>query len=101
MTSDYPIAKSETLSLLNEVGSFEFLLSLIIWYELLTEVNIVSKNFQNPNMQLDVLSNMLKGLIVFLEKYRDNGFEKAMETAKQLAIAIEIEPTFNEVRYRK
>ncbi|KAF0748928.1 zinc finger MYM-type protein 1-like [Aphis craccivora] len=100
-TSDDPITKSEALSLLNEVGSFEFLLSLIIWYELLTEVNIVSKNFQNPNMQLDVSTNMLKGLIVFLEKYRDNRFEKAMETAKQLAISIEIEPTFNEVRYRK
>ncbi|KAL4152830.1 hypothetical protein QTP88_000663 [Uroleucon formosanum] len=100
-TSDDPITKSEALSLLNEVGSFEFLLCLIIWYELLTEVNIVSKNFQNPNMQLDVSTNMLKGLIVFLEKYRDKGFEKAMETAKQLAIAIEIEPTFNEIRYRK
>jgi len=81
-TSDDPITKSEALSLLNEVGSFEFLLSLIIWYELLTEVNIVSKNFQNPNMQLDILTNMLKGLIVFLEKYLDNGFEKAMETVK-------------------
>jgi len=44
---------------------------------------------------------MLKGLIVFIEKYRDNGFEEAMETAKQLAISIEKEPTFNEVRYRK
>jgi len=52
-------------------------------------------------MQLDVSTNLLKDLIVFLEKYRDNGFEETMETAKQLVISIEIEPTFNDVRYRK
>lgn len=69
-TSNEPITKSEALSLLNEVGSFEFLICLIIWYELLVEVNIVSKNFQNPNMQLDVSTDMLKGLIAFLKKYK-------------------------------
>lgn len=33
-----------------------------------------------------VSTNMLKILTVFLEKYRDNRFEKPMETVKQLAI---------------
>lgn len=100
-TSDDPIAKSEAQSLINEVGSFEFVLSLIIWYEVLVEVNIVSKHFQNPSMQLDVLTKMLEGLIAFLKKYRDNGFETATETAKNLAIRIGIEPTFKSHRLRK
>lgn len=52
-------------------------------------------------MQLDVSTNMLKGLIVFLKKYRENGFEAAIKTAKQLAISVEIEPTFKEIRLRR
>jgi len=44
---------------------------------------------------------MLKGLIVNLENNRDNAFEEAMETAKQLAISIDFKPIFNDVLYRK
>lgn len=42
-TSD-PKTKSEAQSLAtNELESYEFILSLIIWYEILVEVNTVSK----------------------------------------------------------
>lgn len=88
--SDEPITKSEALSLLKEVGSFKFLLLLIIWYELLTEVNIFGKNFRNPNIQLDISTNMLKNIIVFLEKYRDNGFEEGMLNNWQLILRLNL-----------
>jgi len=42
-TSD-PKTKSEAQSLVtNELEGYEFILSLIIWYEILVEVNTVSK----------------------------------------------------------
>lgn len=69
--------------------------------ELLVEVNIVSKNFQNHNTQLDVLIDLSKGLIAFLEKYIENEFYAAMETARKLTIYIGIESKFKEVRFRK
>lgn len=46
-------------------------------------------------------NNMLKGLIIFLEKYRENGFDVAMETAKQLVISIKIKPMFKKVCFKK
>lgn len=54
-TSNDPIITFEAHSLLEENGSFDFISSLIIWYELLTEINVVSENFKNFNMQLNVL----------------------------------------------
>lgn len=100
-TSNDPIITFEANSLLEENENFEFLLSLIIWYELLTEVNVASKNFQNFNMQLDVLPNMLNGLVVFLEKYRENVVEVAIVTIKLLTISIEVELMFKQVRFIK
>jgi len=35
------VARSEALSLLKEISSYEFILSLIIWYDILMETNIV------------------------------------------------------------
>lgn len=77
-----------------EPESFKFLSNLIIRYELLTEVNIANRNFQNPNMQLHVSIKTLKRLIVFLEKYRENGFEVVMENTEQLVVSIEVKLMF-------
>lgn len=38
--------RSETKSLVkNELGDFEFLLTIVIWYEILYVVNLVSKGY--------------------------------------------------------
>ncbi|KAF0714845.1 zinc finger MYM-type protein 1-like, partial [Aphis craccivora] len=99
--TDESIAKSEAQSLYNEVESFEFIISLIIWYDILSEVNIVSKQLQDPKMQIGISVSMLKGLITFLEKYREYGFQKAENLAKELAVSIDIEPVFKIKRHRK
>ena len=37
-----------------DMKSFEFLLSMTIWYDILFAVNIVSKNLQSKDMYIDV-----------------------------------------------
>ncbi|XP_074296904.1 uncharacterized protein LOC141627564 [Silene latifolia] len=76
------IIRSQAKSLaLNELGSFEFVVSIVIWYEILYFVNEVSKNLQSKNMLIDVAILQINALISTFEKYRDTGFSKAMETA--------------------
>ncbi|XP_068108911.1 zinc finger MYM-type protein 1-like [Hyperolius riggenbachi] len=73
-----PLVKSESECLANyELGSFEFILSLIIWYDLLFAVNTVSKTLQS---------------------YRETGFSGAMIIAKEIASEINVEQKFKERR---
>ena len=47
------------------IGSFEFLVSLVIWYNLLSVVNILSKSLQSEDMDIDVAIAQLKGLVSY------------------------------------
>jgi len=67
-TTNDPKTKYEAYSLVvNELESYEFILSLVIWYEILVEVNIVSKHLQSENMDLEIGTKLLDGLMTFLE----------------------------------
>ena len=37
-----------------ELSSFDFVLSLVIWYDILLKINMVSKKLQSENMRLDI-----------------------------------------------
>ena len=51
-----------------ELESFEFLLGMTIWYDILFVVNSISKNLQSKEMHIDVAIDQLKGLISFFKK---------------------------------
>ncbi|KAM6571870.1 hypothetical protein CsatA_015950 [Cannabis sativa] len=93
---------AETLSTYN-IHNFEFLVSMVIWYDLLFAINIASKILQNEYMQIDVAIKELKILLSFLQKYRETGFENALTKATEIASMMEVEPVFIEKRkvYRK
>jgi len=42
-TANDSISKSDARSLITEISTYEFILSLIIWYDILIQVNIGSK----------------------------------------------------------
>jgi len=69
-TKDLKI-KSETHFLAKEICSYEFILILIIWYDILCEINIVSKSLQSVTIDLDVSASLLNSLIIFLENYKE------------------------------
>ncbi|XP_074298535.1 uncharacterized protein LOC141629430 [Silene latifolia] len=97
--------RSEAKSLaLNELGDFEFLVSIIIWYEILSFVNEVSKHLQTKDMLIDVAILQVKALISSFEKYREYGFHKALDTARNVAKDMNIDPVFSkrrEIRRKK
>ncbi|XP_052184180.1 uncharacterized protein LOC127796197 [Diospyros lotus] len=91
-TSEDPKTKSEAESLAtHELQNFEFLLGMVIWYKLLHAINTVSKFLQAENMDIDVVISLLEGLLLFLDDYRESGFDKAMVEAKQIANEIGVE----------
>ena len=95
--SEDPKTKSEATCLATyEIENFEFLLGMNIWYDILFAVNTVSKNLQSKDMHIDVAIDQLKGLISFLESYRENGFYSALISLKDIALEMEIEPVFRE-----
>jgi hypothetical protein len=82
----------------NELGGFEFLVSIIIWYEILFEVNLISKKLHSKDMLIDVAIESVQGLISFFKNYRETGFSKALEAAKEIAIEMEVKPEFQTKR---
>ena len=85
-------SKSEGESFTSSLESFEFLLSMVIWYEILFAINMVSKKFQSKSMCIDTTTKELEGVMLFFEKYRNEGFESSMNIAKSLAFDMNIEP---------
>ncbi|KAK9723610.1 hypothetical protein RND81_05G012000 [Saponaria officinalis] len=87
--------RSEVKSLaINEVGNFEFLVSIVIWHKILYFVNEVSKNLQLKNMLIDVAILQVKALISTFEKYLESGFSKSVETAKHMADELDVDCVF-------
>ena len=71
--------KSETNCLATyEMKSFEFLLSMTIWYDILFPVNTVSKNLQSKDMYIDVTIDQLECLISYFKTYRETRFTSAI-----------------------
>ena len=66
----------------NELGEYEFIMAIVICYEVLFVVNLVSKNLQTKDMLIDVAIEKVKGLISFFEGYTETGFLEALEIAK-------------------
>ncbi|XP_074574645.1 uncharacterized protein LOC141831117 [Curcuma longa] len=86
---------AETLALY-DLESFEFLLGMTIWYNLLWAINIMSKFIQSEDMDIDIAINLLQGLDQFLDEFREEGFVSAMNEAIQMASEMGIESKFRE-----
>ncbi|XP_063775451.1 52 kDa repressor of the inhibitor of the protein kinase-like [Pseudophryne corroboree] len=89
---DDPSLSSEAKSLSLILEDFSFILTLIIWYDLLFQVNIVSKSMQYGSIDLPLCNNLLQVCIRFVKDYRSSGYVSAMVTAKEIASVLGIEP---------
>ncbi|XP_021734881.1 uncharacterized protein LOC110701555 [Chenopodium quinoa] len=85
--------KSECESLANCVASYEFLLGIVIWYEILFSIKNVSKKLQTKSMCIGAAMKEVKGIMLYFEEYRNNGFESSINIAKSLAFDMDIEPS--------
>ncbi|CAH9068604.1 unnamed protein product [Cuscuta epithymum] len=96
--SDSKISSEAKSLALHELSNFEFLVALVIWYEIIYHVNLVSKSLQSESMLIDVAIQEIKKLIIFFEGYRESGYENAIEEAKTIAIELDIDPIFPQRR---
>jgi hypothetical protein len=91
-------AKSEAESLINALKSFDFLLGMVIWYDILFAINMVSKKLQFKPMCIDATIKQMEGVLSYFEKYREEGFPKSMDLAKSVALEMNVEPIFSTKR---
>ena len=90
-TDKDPLTTSQAQSLAeHELGDFEFVASLIIWYEILSAINMISKQLHSKDMLIDIAIESVQGMITFFTKYRETGFSKALESAKEIAMELDI-----------
>lgn len=95
-----PVARSEAQSLAEEVGSFRFLICTIVWVEVLSITSQVNKLLQSSSMQLDIAARLIETAKATHTKYRQSRFSEAIETAKELCEALNIEPELKQKRLR-
>ncbi|EEC80953.1 hypothetical protein OsI_23665 [Oryza sativa Indica Group] len=82
----------------NELREYEFIVAIVIWYEVLYAINLVSKHLQAKDMLIDVAIEKVQGLISFFKGYRETGFLQALEAAKGIALELDISTTFRKKR---
>jgi hypothetical protein len=58
--------RSDAKNLFDVLGTFEFILGMVIWYEILFTINKVSKQLQSPSMCLDATLKIIEGAMKFL-----------------------------------
>ncbi|XP_021861362.2 uncharacterized protein [Spinacia oleracea] len=93
------LASSEAESLSNSLSSFEFLLGMVIWYEILFAINMVSKKLQSKSMCIGATMKEVGDVMLYFEKYRNEGFESSMNISKNLAFDMNVEPTLPTKRH--
>ncbi|KAK0147062.1 repressor of the inhibitor of the protein kinase [Merluccius polli] len=84
-----------------EIMSSKFLLTVIIWYNALHEVNRVSKLLQSPQVGIDVLQHEVEYVLKFLKKYRENDLLSAQTDARDIAEEMGMPMVFPTAQIRK
>jgi hypothetical protein len=100
-SSSDPAVKHEALTLSQQICDFSFIVMLVIWYDVLHHINIVSKMMQSSTKEINSAVQLLESCTKYLTEYwLSKGFERAVVDAKQLDKALDIEPIFVENRLR-
>lgn len=89
---------SECQSLEHELTTFDFVVSLVVWYDILVKIHNISKVWQNVNMHLDVAVRHVESFVQWLDEYRVSGFTSALVTAREVAEEAGIDQIFKTIR---
>ncbi|KAJ1294938.1 hypothetical protein BS78_01G184600 [Paspalum vaginatum] len=89
-----PKDKSDAKNLFDALGSFEFLLGMVIWHDVLYAVNKVSKKLQSPAMSVDSTLKQIEDIMRYFETYRSEGFSSSRNIAKDIADKMGVEASF-------
>lgn len=77
--------RAEVKSIAKKLVNLKCLYCLVIWYDILFEINHTSKLLQSVSLNISETIIQLKNTIQFLKEYRtDEGFQKMLYQAKTL-----------------
>ncbi|XP_047121253.1 uncharacterized protein LOC124804921 [Schistocerca piceifrons] len=92
----------EATTLGGQLKDFSFIVSLVTWYDVLFQINVVSKANQSPTTNFVEFMGILDKCCSYLETYRQTGFEQAIVTATELASDLDTQPLFKpQMRLRR
>ncbi|XP_065639625.1 zinc finger MYM-type protein 1-like [Hydra vulgaris] len=95
------VTATEVRPLTEYIRTWSFLLKIIIWYDVLFQINKSSKLLLSPAISLDILACEIQATNAFLYEYRENGFFDACVKASEIAELFGIERVFPITRSRK
>ncbi|KAG8441551.1 hypothetical protein GDO86_007070 [Hymenochirus boettgeri] len=79
----------------DRICSFKFLCGLVVWCDILFEVNIMCKRFREIETDLDGAVEQMEKTRQYLQNYRsDEKFEEVIKTAQNLAKELDIDGNF-------
>ncbi|XP_076947445.1 uncharacterized protein LOC143619385 [Bidens hawaiensis] len=99
--NDGDLAIADKATAIAENIGFDFLVSIVIWYQVLDKMNIVSKSLQSKDILLEIAIKEIRRLIDFFKEFRENGFSKAIDEAEKIAFEMGINPIFAQKRVIK
>lgn len=76
---------------LKKLSDTRCIVSFVIWYNILFQINVISKSLQFENADIVKGKEFLDKCCKFLEDYRRNGFMSSLITAKELAKKLVVE----------
>lgn len=104
---DNSIAKKDAMtlstatSIKSELTTWRFVLCTVIWYNILYQINSVSKIVQSPSVSLETLKRETNTVRSFLEDFRKNGLVASETDGREMAEAFDIDRNFPAKRKRK
>ncbi|KAA0722918.1 Calsequestrin-1 Aspartactin [Triplophysa tibetana] len=92
---------SSASSLCQELKKWPFMVSCVVWYNVLYVINKVSKILQGPKVSIETMKREISAVIDFLQDFREHGFNAAKIDAREIAEKIEVEMIWPDVRQKK
>ncbi|XP_065675826.1 uncharacterized protein LOC136092033 [Hydra vulgaris] len=86
--------KFQANNLAKQMSNFTFMLSLIVWYDILFQVNLVSKKKQSPDYDLSTAQTEIDQLLKYFNDFCDKGIKDAKLFAMEIAEELEVSPQF-------
>ena len=85
------VLKVDAHCLSEEVGLYHFAIFSVVWYDLLCQIQHVSRQMQSPWMHVDVAVNFLKRTERDLHNYRATDFVAAQMAATDICKQMNVE----------
>ncbi|XP_037743601.2 zinc finger MYM-type protein 1-like [Chelonia mydas] len=85
------MSQVDAKDLAKAISSFKFLVSLVVWYDILFEINMISRQLQAKEFDISDAINQLGEIKKFLVGHRiDTDFEKTLVDAGELAEELDV-----------